>query len=334
MIAKFSRKIKNSYHFSVAPMLDYTDKHFRVLMRQITSRSLLYTEMVVAQAIHHNKNRQKLLDFTDIEHPISLQIGGDDPFLLSETAKIAQSWGYDEINLNIGCPSSKVQSGNFGACLMKNPDQVAECVEAMVNASDLPVTVKHRIGIDNLDSNEFLINFVDKVANAGAKRFSIHARKAWLKGLNPHQNRTIPPLMYEKVFELKKNRPELIIELNGGLNTPSDCLNALTKLDGVMVGRAVYKNPLLWKNIDQLIFQEKDEFINASKVIRGIIPYTEKHLSNGGKLWSIAKHTLNLVQNVKGAKIWRNKLTMDSQKKNANVEVLEKAANQLEEVGL
>ena len=250
MACEKSALINQAYRFSIAPMMDCTDRHFRVLMRQISQRSLLYTEMVVAKALHHSSNRKKLLDFDDIEHPISLQVGGDDPNLLADAARMAADWGYDEINLNVGCPSPRVKAGNFGACLMAQPKQVAKCIEAMSNASLLPVTIKHRIGIDDLDSDLFLTKFVDSIAEAGAKRFAIHARKALLKGLNPKENRSIPPLQYDKVKHLKIKRPDLIIELNGGLLTPHDCLNALKIFDGAMVGRAAYSHPLIWKNID------------------------------------------------------------------------------------
>ena len=302
-------------------------------MRQISKRALLYTEMIVAKAIHHSPKKNNLLDFETIEHPISLQLGGDDPLLLAETAKLAESWGYDEINLNIGCPSQKVQAGSFGACLMAHPDKVASCVEAMVSATKIPITVKHRLGIDNLDSDLFLKNFVDKVSAAGAKRFSIHARKAWLKGLNPKENRTIPPLLYNKVFNLKKSRPELIIELNGGLKTPDDCIQALEKVDGTMVGRSVYENPLLWNKVDALIYGEKIQLTSASKVMEGLIPYTEKHISKGGKLWDIARHALNLVKDVPGAKSWRNNLTRKSQPKEADIKVFINAIEKLKTNG-
>ena len=329
MFSQNSSLITEAYKFSVAPMLDCTDKHFRVLMRQISKRALLYTEMVVAQALHHNDNKKKFLDFESIEHPISLQVGGDNPKLLSEAAELAQIWGYDEINLNIGCPSQKVQSGNFGACLMAQPEKVAECVKAMTQASDLPVTVKHRIGIDNEEGELFLINFVDKVSEAGAQRFSIHARKAWLKGVNPKENRTVPPLEYEVVSKLKEDRPNLLIELNGGLNTLNDCLAALKQFDGVMVGRAAYKNPLLWKEVDAIIYKEKPKEINAYKVLKGMIPYVERHLYMGGRLWDITKHTVNLVQNVPGAKSWRHKITQESQRKDAGIDIYLKAIDLL-----
>ena len=218
-----------SYRFSVAPMLDYTDRHFRVLMRQITRRSLLYSEMVVAQAIHHcdqpgqQDRLERLLGFDPVEKPLALQLGGDDPGLLAAAARLAAAWGYDEVNLNVGCPSEKVQKGRFGACLMAEPARVADCIAAMAAASGLPVSVKHRIGIDARDSYAELLNFVDTVATAGACRFSVHARKAWLEGLDPKQNRSVPPLRYELVHQLKRDRPQLQIELNGGLEDLAAC---------------------------------------------------------------------------------------------------------------
>ncbi len=333
MIEKSNQIIKEPYQFSIAPMLDCTDRHFRVLMRQITKKSLVYTEMIVAKALLH-KNKNKLLDFDEIEHPISLQVGGDDPKTLSQASCLAEEWGYDEINLNLGCPSPRVQSGNFGACLMAEPNKVAQCIANMKEATSLPVTVKHRTGIDNIDSDEKLLEFVDKLASAGADRFSIHARKAWLKGLNPKQNRCIPPLQYEKVAKLKKLRPQLKIELNGGLQTHEECLNALKIFDGVMVGRAIYANPLLWKNLDEVFFGEKTEIITASKILKNLVPYAERHLSKNGRLWDICKHTLHLVQGVKGARQWRNELSKEAQTPNADIKILEKAARQLENAGL
>ena len=322
-----------AYQFSIAPMMDYTDKHFRVLMRQITRRALLYTEMIVAQALHYSEKREKLLDFNHIEHPIALQIGGDDPSLLSESVRMAEDWGYDEVNLNLGCPSPRVKAGNFGACLMANPDHVAHCIEAMVNACNLPITVKHRIGIDNLDSDLLLKTFVDKLANAGAKRFCIHARKAWLKGLNPKQNRTIPPLQYERVAKLKKERPHLIIELNGGLKNPQDCIKALKTFDGAMVGRAAYAHPLLWQEMDNIIFEDKKRLLTPSKVIRKIIPYTENHLKQNGQLWDITKHILKLIQEIPKARSIRQRLSIQTQQKITDISILEKIAQELEVTG-
>jgi len=334
MNSKVTKNSEGAYKFSVAPMMDYTDRHFRVIMRLISNRALLYTEMIVVNALKHSKKRDYLLYYDPIEHPISLQIGGDDPKLLADASKIAQDWGYDEINLNIGCPSPKVKHANFGACLMANPDHVARCIEAMTKATDIPVTIKHRIGIDNLDSDDFLHKFVNKVHQAGAKRFAIHARKAWLNGLNPKQNRTIPPLEYQKVERLKNHFPHLKIELNGGLKTPKDCLNSLKVFDGAMVGRAAYSHPLLWQHIDELVFGEASQTIKASQIIRKLIPYTEKHLNNNGKLWDISKHLINIVQGVPGAKAWRHNLSSKAQKKKGSIKILEEASEQLENEGL
>ena len=334
MVVKPSPLITQAHRFSVAPMLDCTDSHFRVLMRQISRRALLYTEMVVANALHHTDRKDRLLNFEAIENPIALQIGGDNPKLLAEAAKLAEEWGYDEINLNVGCPSQRVQAGSFGACLMASPDKVARCVEAMSTSTQLPVTVKHRIGIDNLDSDELLKNFVDQVASAGAKRFVVHARKAWLKGLNPKQNRTVPPLQYERVAKLKEQSPQLTIELNGGIETTTDCLNALKTFDGVMVGRAAYSHPLRWNKIDEIIYGEESRFINASGVIRALIPHAQNHLNKDGKLWDICKHILQLVEGVPGARSWRRDLGLNAQKSTAEINILETAAQQLEDVGL
>ena len=314
-------------------MMDCTDRHFRVLMRQITKQSLLYTEMIVAQALHYSKNRNKLLDFDEIEHPISIQLGGDNPHLLAEAAQMAEDWGYDEINLNVGCPSPKVKSGNFGACLMGKPKIVANCIETMKKSCRIPITVKHRLGIDNLDSDDYLIQFVDNCSIAGADRFIIHARKAWLNGLNPKENRTIPPLQYDRVQELKNKRPKLIIELNGGLNTINECIKTLEKLDGAMVGRAAYSHPYLWKEIDSMIYGQKENSLTRSKIIKKIIPFAQKHLENDGRIWNIGKHIINLIENIPNAKILRQELSEKCQNNQADVSILQKIAQQLEDAG-
>ena len=334
MIKESSHSINESYRFSVAPMMDYTDKHYRVMMRQITKRALLYTEMVVAKALYHSQKINHLLDYNEIEHPISLQIGGDNPKHLIKASKLAKEWGYDEINLNIGCPSQRVQSGNFGACMMADPDLVCRCIEAMINATDLPVTIKHRIGIDELDSNELLLKFVDQVASIGVSRFSIHARKAWLKGLNPKQNREIPPLEYERVAYIKQERPNLKIEINGGLNTIEECINKLKTFDGVMIGRSAYKHPMRWKNVDEIFYREISNKTKASSIIRGMIPYSEKHINNNGRLWDICRHLVQIVEEVPGARSWRRNFTQKAQSKNNDFLILEEAAQQLENAGL
>jgi len=322
-----------NYRLSIAPMMDCTDRHFRVLMRQITKKSLLYTEMIVSQALHYSKNRNKLLDFDEVEHPISIQLGGDNPNLLAEAAQMAEDWGYDEINLNIGCPSPKVKSGNFGACLMGKPKVVANCIEKMKKSCNIPITVKQRLGIDNLDSDDYLLEFVDNCSVAGADRFIIHARKAWLDGLNPKENRTIPPLQYERVQKLKNNRPGLIIELNGGINTIYDSMNALKVFDGVMIGRAAYSRPFVWKKIDSMIYGQKEENLSRSKIIKQIIPFAQKHIENEGRLWQISKHILNLIENIPNAKKLRQELSEKSQTQGAEVSILKKIAQQLEDAG-
>ena len=326
--------VQQSYRFSVAPMLDCTDRHFRVLMRQISTHALLYSEMVVAQALHHSNRRDKLLDFDPVEHPLALQVGGDNPALLADAARMAEDWGYDEINLNVGCPSPRVKAGNFGACLMADPDHVARCVDAMVKATSRPVTVKHRVGIDDLDSDALLTAFVDCVSTAGARRFAVHARKAWLEGLDPKQNRTIPPLQHDRVLELKRRRPDLIIELNGGLESPEDCLRVLHHCDGAMVGRAAYAHPLRWQTIDAVIYGDEPSQVLASDVVLGLIPHAQKHLERGGRLWDLCRHLVQLVEGVRGARHWRRNLGVRAQRRDADLDVLEEAGRQLRDAGL
>jgi len=255
--------------------------------------------------------------------------------LLAEAARIAAERGYDEINLNVGCPSEKVQKGRFGACLMAEPAHVARCVEAMAAASPLPVTVKHRIGIDDRDSYGELLAFVDALAAAGCARFSVHARKAWLEGLDPKQNRTIPPLRHELVHQLKRDRPELTVELNGGLQDLATCQRHLQQLDGVMVGRAAYDHPLRWATVDRELFEDSSHpQARASTVVRGVIPHAERWCSAGGRLWAIARHLVQVVEGVSGARHWRRNLGQAAGELTAGPEVLERAAQQLEERGL
>jgi tRNA-dihydrouridine synthase A len=311
-------------------MLDYTDRHFRVLMRQVSRHSLLYSEMVVAQALHHG-DKSKLLSFDPIEKPVVLQLGGDNPELLAAAAEWAQKWDYSEVNLNVGCPSAKVQQGRFGACLMADPNRVADCVAAMVKATQLPITVKHRIGIDNHDSYAELLKFVDTVAAAGCQRFIVHARKAWLEGLDPKQNRTVPPLRYDIVQKLKQDRPQLVLELNGGLENLENCQIQLNWVDGVMVGRAAYHHPLQWNRVDQEVFKDPKAIpAKASAVLRGLLPYAERWCTSGGKLWPIARHLVHLVEGVSGARHWRRDLVEAAARANAGPQVLEKACQQLE----
>jgi tRNA-dihydrouridine synthase A len=341
--------MQHAYRFSVAPMLDCTDRHFRVLIRQISRHCLLYTEMVVALALHHIQRQgapagsgerqarlERLLGYSAIERPLALQLGGDDPAVLAAAARLGADWGYSEINLNVGCPSEKVRKGRFGACLMAEPQRVADCVAAMAAASNLPVTVKHRIGIDAHDSYEQLLAFVDTVSRGGAQRFAVHARKAWLEGLDPKQNRTIPPLRHDLVHRLKRDRPQLRIELNGGLHTLGECQAQLADgVDGVMVGRAVYEHPLRWNTVDPTLFGDTSRPpARASDVLRGLERHAAEWCDSGGRLWPMARHLVHLVEGVSGARGWRRQLSQRASAPGAGADVLGAAALQLEQRGL
>ena len=325
--------INNLHKISVAPMMDCTDKHFRMIIRKISSKALLYTEMIVAQSLIYTEKKEQFLDFNSEEHPLSIQFGGDNPKMLEEAAKMAQDWGYDEINFNVGCPSPRVCSGNFGASLMKDPSKVAKCIESLKNNCSIPVTIKHRIGVDDDYSFDKLNSFVKEVANAGADRFTVHARKAILKGLNPKQNRTIPPLKYDMVQKLKRNNPNLLIEINGGFTNIDQCIKVLNDLDGVMIGRSAYKYPLRWSEIDQKIYGKNTTSKKASEVIISLVPYIENHLKNGGKTWDICKHLINLVESIPNAKIWRNEISARSNKQELSVDYLIKQASKLQTIG-
>jgi tRNA-dihydrouridine synthase A len=309
---------------SVAPMMDHTDRHFRYFIRQLTRQTLLYTEMITAQAILHG-DRPKLLDFDPAEHPVALQLGGDDPQKLADCARIGEGWGYDEINLNVGCPSDRVQSGHFGACLMARPELVADCVAAMQNVVAIPVTVKHRIGIDDQDSYHHLHNFVRIVAEAGCQHFSIHARKAWLQGLSPKENRTIPPLRYDQVYQLKRDFPQLMIEINGGITTLEQIQQQLTQVDGVMIGRAAYENPYLFATVDRDIYHQTQPIPSREEVIDRLLPYVERCLHQGVRLNQITRHLLSLFNGMTGAKAWRRTLSDSQRLSAAGAELLQQA---------
>ncbi|MGA1621113.1 MAG: tRNA dihydrouridine(20/20a) synthase DusA [Synechocystis sp.] len=309
---------------SVAPMMDHTDRHFRYFLRQLTRHTLLYTEMITAQAILHG-DRPKLLDFDPAEHPVALQLGGDDPQKLADCARIGEGWGYDEINLNVGCPSDRVQSGHFGACLMARPELVADCVAAMQNAVAIPVTVKHRIGIDDQDSYQHLHNFVRIVAEAGCQHFSIHARKAWLQGLSPKENRTIPPLRYDQVYQLKRDFPQLMIEINGGITTLEQIQHQLTQVDGVMIGRAAYENPYLFATVDRDIYHQTQPIPSREEVIARLLPYVERCLHQGVRLNQITRHLLSLFNGMTGAKAWRRTLSDSQRLSSTGAELLQQA---------
>jgi len=306
---------------SLAPMMDRTDRHFRLILRLITRRTLLYTEMVTTGALLHG-DVPRHLAFDPREHPIALQLGGDDPDALARCAKLAESWGYDELNLNVGCPSERVQSGNFGACLMATPERVAECVTAMREACALPVTVKHRIGIDDQDSFAFMARFVELVAAAGADRFSVHARKAWLSGLSPKENRTVPPLRYDDVYALKRAFPHLPIELNGGVLTLDDVAHHLQHVDAVMIGRAVYDNPFLFADADARLFGDDHPIPTRHDIVRALVPHVDAHLAAGGRLIHISRHLSNLFAHRTGTRRFKQHLAEHVSRPGAGSQVL------------
>lgn len=293
---------------SIAPMMDRTDRHYRYLMRQISRRTLLYTEMITSQAIIHG-DRHKLLDFSAVEKPLVLQIGGDNPIQLAECAQIGEDWGYDAINLNIGCPSPRVQSGSFGACLMTQPELVADAVAKMQQVVQIPVTVKHRIGVDNCDRYEDMANFVRIVSEAGCDNFSVHARKAWLKGLSPKENRDIPPLRYQDVYQLKQDFPQLFIEINGGITTLEQTNNQLKLVDAVMIGRAAYDRPYLFATVDRDIFGENVIPPTRKEIVEAMLPYIDYWVSKGTRLNSISRHMLQLFAEQPGTKAWKRYIT-------------------------
>ena len=312
------------HKFSIAPMLDWTDRHCRFFHRILTRKALLYTEMVTTGAIIHG-DKPRHLDFNPEEHPVALQLGGSDPADLAECSRIGEQWGYDEINLNVGCPSNRVQSGSFGACLMLTPQVVAECVDAMQKAVSIPVTVKHRIGVDENDSYDELVEFVRVVADAGCTSFIVHARKAWLQGLSPKENRDIPPLMYEAVYQLKKEFPQLDISINGGIMTLDETESHLQQCDGVMMGRATYQDPWILADVDRRLFGCDNPVSTRQQVIEPLILYFEQHIAIGGRFNHISRHILGLFNGQPGARRWRRVLSEEGCKEGASVEVLKKA---------
>jgi tRNA-dihydrouridine synthase A len=309
------------YPVSIAPMMDRTDRHYRYFMRQISCHALLYTEMITTAAIIHG-DRHKLLDFSPIEKPLVLQLGGDNPVELAECAKIAEDFGYNEIDLNVGCPSSRVRDGNFGACLMAQPEKVAKAVAAMIRVVKIPVTVKHRIGIDNLDRYEDLLNFVKIVAESGCQHFIIHARKAWLQGLSPKENRDIPPLRYGDVHRLKRELPHLLIDINGGITTMAQVREQLELVDAVSIGRAAYDNPYLFATVDRDFFNDNTIPKTRHQVVEAMLPYMEEWLQQGGRLNSITRHMLELFTGIPGTKAWKRYLSENVCRQGANIEVV------------
>jgi tRNA-dihydrouridine synthase A len=298
----------NFWRFSVAPMLDWSDRHCRYFHRLMTRHARLYTEMVTTGALLHG-DRARHLDFHHDEHPVALQLGGSEPKDLALCARLGEQWGYDEINLNCGCPSERVQRGAFGACLMAEPELVRDCVRAMTDAVSVPVTVKHRIGIDKLESYDFVRDFVGTVAQGGAQVFIVHARNAWLKGLSPKLNREVPPLRYEVVAHLKQDFPDLTIVLNGGLTTLEASGAQLGVVDGVMLGREPYHHPWLLAKVDSLLFDQPDVVQDRFALIEPLVEYTASHVRGGGRVRDVARHVLGLFNGLPGARRWRQRLS-------------------------
>lgn len=312
------------YRFSVAPMMDWTDRHCRAFHRVLSKRALLWTEMVTADAVIHG-DRDRLIGFSDVEHPIVLQLGGNEPAKMAEAARIAEAFGYDEVNINCGCPSDRVQSGAFGACLMREPETVAACVSAMRKAVSIPVTVKCRIAIDEDPPRETLFHFVDVVADAGCDVFTVHARKAWLKGLSPKENREIPPLDYDLVKALKQARPDLKIILNGGITRLEDCAAHQVDFDGVMLGRAAYQTPALLGAVDAALFDPNATILSPVGAVSDYRPYIEARLAEGVRLSSMTRHMLGLFNGMPGARLWRRVLSEHAPRQGASIAVLDEA---------
>lgn len=311
-------------------MMDWTDRHCRSFHRVLSRRALLYTEMVTADAVIHG-DRDKLLGFDPSQHPVVLQLGGSDPDKLFHASRIGAAWGYDAINLNVGCPSDRVQDGRFGACLMKEPGLVAELYRAMAEgAQSVPVEVKHRLGVDDQDPEQSLFGFVETVAAAGCRTFIVHARKAWLQGLSPKENRDIPPLDYGIVRRLKATRPELSIHLNGGLETLDQAQAEATGLDGVMLGRAAYHTPALLLGVDPLLYGEPAPVADAFAALHAYEPYIAARLGEGVNLHAMTRHMLGLFHGRPGGRAWRRILTVEGVKKGAGLEVVRAARGAVE----
>lgn len=309
---------------SVAPMMDWTDRHCRYLHRLITKHTLLYTEMITTGALIHG-DQKRFLEYNDEEHPVAIQLGGSDPEELAHCARVAEEAGYDEVNLNVGCPSDRVQSGRFGACLMAEPQLVANSVGMMTEAIDIPVTVKTRLGIDNRDSYEELADFIQQVAAAGCETFVLHARKAWLQGLSPRQNREIPPLRYDWVRRIKNDFHGLEIIINGGFTNLEQVKTELAQLDGMMIGRSAYHNPYLLAGADQMLFAENTPPLSRKVVVERMLPYIDRELSRGVYLKHITRHMLGLFHGQPGGRKWRRHLSENAHRTGAGITVVKEA---------
>ncbi|MBZ9677674.1 tRNA dihydrouridine(20/20a) synthase DusA [Mesorhizobium sp. ES1-1] len=317
------------HRLAVAPMMDWTDRHCRFFHRQLTTRALLYTEMVVADAVIHGA-RERLLGFDEAEHPVALQLGGSDPIKLTEAARIGESFGYDEINLNVGCPSDRVQSGTFGACLMKVPDLVADCVAAMKTAVTIPVTVKCRIGVDEQDPEPALDALADRVFDAGANALWVHARKAWLEGLSPKENRDIPPLDYARVYRLKTGKANKFIGINGGIQSTEEGRAHLNHIDGVMLGRAAYHTPGILAGVDAAFYGVEAETFDPAALIDAMAGYAARYIERGGRLGHVSRHMVGLFHGMPGARRYRQILSTDATRPGAGAEILKTAFAALE----
>jgi len=309
---KTSSKI--SRRFCVAPMLDCTDRHERYLARLISKHTVLYTEMI---------------DFDQAEHPVALQLGGSEPDAMTKSAELVQKWGYDEVNINVGCPSDRVQSGSFGACLMQSPELVAENVKQMQSAVDIPVTIKCRIGVDDQEPRDALWALVEAGANAGCNTFLVHARKAWLKGLSPKENRDIPPLDYELVYDLKAAFPQLEIVINGGINTIDACHTHLEHVDGVMMGREAYSNPYIMSQVDQAFYGDTAKPRTRDEVLEDYIAYANQRLQNGSRLNHLSKHVVGLYHGEPRSRLWRRHISQNAHIPGSGTEVLRAAYDQM-----
>ncbi|WP_299231063.1 tRNA dihydrouridine(20/20a) synthase DusA [uncultured Halomonas sp.] len=311
--------------FSVAPMMEWTTRDYRAFARTLTRHALLYTEMVTTGAILHGSPRERFLGFDEVEHPLALQLGGSDPGALAECAAIAEAWGYDEVNLNVGCPSDRVQNNLIGACLMGHPQKVAAAVKAMREAVSIPVTVKCRIGIDDQDEDADLSRFIDTVADAGCDTFIVHARKAWLEGLSPKENRDVPPLNYPRVHRLKASRPELHVGINGGLKTLDACQEQLEFVDSVMVGREAYQNPWLLAGVDQALYGVPGPAASRHAAARALRPYIARRLAEGTRLNHLTRHLLGLFQGQPGGRKFRRHLSENAHREGAGLAVFDDA---------
>lgn len=310
-------------------MMDWSDRHCRYFWRLLSKHAVLYTEMVTTGALQFG-DRERFLHFDPTEQPVALQLGGSDAQALADCAEWAEQWGYNEVNLNCGCPSDRVQSGRIGACLMAEPELVRDCMSAMTERVTIPVTIKHRIGIDDMDDYDGLMNFVDIVAQSGCTTFIVHARKAWLQGLSPKENRDVPPLDYELVARLKRERPDLEIIINGGIKTLEQCDTLLQDVDGVMLGREIYANPILLAGVDRALYGDTAPAPSRLQVMQAFMPYMQAELERGTRLNQMTRHILGLYQGLPGARAFRRIISENAHKKGAGLEVVEQALNAVE----